>query len=163
MGRSVEFEDLYRSNYARVAAAAFLLIGDRDEAADLAQEAFIRAYERWRAVSRHPYPEAWLFRVVANLAISRHRRERLRARWVRTWGPAAAAAPAPEVSEPAVLAALKNLTDAQRAVVVLRYYADLSVDQVAEALGKRPGTVRALTSQAFSQLRPIFLMKGVHP
>jgi RNA polymerase sigma-70 factor (ECF subfamily) len=160
--RSAGFEDFYRSNFARLAAAAFLMTGDREEGADLAQEAFVRAYERWRAVSHHPHPEAWLFRVVANLAVSQLRRERLRSRWKRAWGSAAAAAPPHEVTEPAVLSALKDLTDAQRTVVVLRYYADLSVDQVAEALGKRPGTVRALTSQAFSRLRPILEAKGVH-
>jgi RNA polymerase sigma-70 factor (ECF subfamily) len=163
MNGSAGFEDFYRINYPRVAAAAFLLTGDREEGADLAQEAFVRAYARWRAVSRHPCPEAWLFRVVSNLAVSRHRRERLRFRSERAWSGWTTATPAPDGPEPELLSALARLTAAQRTVVVLRYYADLSVDQVSEVLGKRPGTVRALTSQAFSRLRPILVTKGVCP
>jgi RNA polymerase sigma factor (sigma-70 family) len=54
-----------------------------------------------------------------------------------------------------MLEALRSLTPSQRAAVTLRYYADWSVDEVARALGKRPGTVRALTSQAFTRLRAL--------
>jgi RNA polymerase sigma factor (sigma-70 family) len=52
-----------------------------------------------------------------------------------------------------LLAALRELSPAQRAVVVLRYYTDQSIEDVAQILGKRPGTVRALASQGLSRLR----------
>jgi RNA polymerase sigma-70 factor (ECF subfamily) len=144
------FERLCRAEYAGVVRTAYLITGDREEANDVAQEAFARAYERWNSVSGFDRPAAWVQRVAANLAISWRRRRK----WLST-------APLPDLGtggEPntdamVVLDALKFLTPAQRAAVVLRYYADQSVEDTARALGKKPGTVRALTSQGVARLR----------
>jgi RNA polymerase sigma-70 factor (sigma-E family) len=133
-----------------LARTAFLITGDREEARDLAQEALTRAIERWRAVSKLDSPEAWLQRVVANLAISSNRRRRH-----------LAALPIPpeqiasdlDTRDERLLEGLQQLTPAQRTAVVTRYYLDWSVKEVASALGKRPGTVRALTAQGIAQLR----------
>ena len=144
------FEQLCRDEYARLVRTAFLITGDREESLDLAQEALARAYERWPTVSRLDRPGAWLCRVVANLAISWRRRRRVRER------PAVQppqANDAIETPDPDLIASLKALAPAQRAAVVLRFYADLSVKETAQALNKRPGTVRALTSQGIAKLR----------
>lgn len=154
-----DFDALYREHFKAVLATAYLLTGNREQAMDLAQEAFARAYERWNAVSQHQQPAAWLQRVVTNLALSWHRRERVRRRPI----PLESHVHAPDVPEPAVLVALSRLSPAQRAVIVLRYYADQSVHQVAEILGKRPGTIRALGSQALARLRSLLEAKGVRP
>ncbi len=153
------FEDLYGRSFSRLFSTAYFLTGDREEAVDLTQEAFARAYERWRSVCQLAEQEAWLQRVVTNLALSWRRRERVRRRFA-----AYQRAEPPSVYEPdgAVTEALKSLTPAQRAVIVLRYYADLPVQEVADALRKRPGTVRTLTSQGLSRLRPLLQLKGVH-
>jgi len=143
------FELLCRDEYPRLVRTAFLITGDREESLDLAQEALARAYERWPTVSRLDRPGAWLSRVMANLAISWRRRRRVRER--------AALRPATntaiEAPDPDLIASLKALPPAQRAAVVLRFYADLSVKETARALGKRPGTIRALTSQGIAKLR----------
>ena len=128
---------------------AYLITGDREEAADVTQEAFARAYERWRSVSRMDRPGAWVTRVAVNLALSSRRRLRLRERPGRSRPSAEPTAP----FDPDLMDGLRALTPAQRAVVALRYLMDRSVEDVAHDLGKRPGTVRALTSQALQRLR----------
>jgi RNA polymerase sigma factor (sigma-70 family) len=88
--------------------------------------------------------------VVANLSISwRRRRRAVPEEHLEERGAVAD----PETSDVELMEALSFLTPAQRAVVVLRYYADQPVEAVARALGKRPGTVRALTSQGLARLR----------
>lgn len=148
--RREAFEQLCRREYPAVVRTAYLITGDREEALDVAQEAFARAYERWRGVSRMDRPGAWVMRVAANLALSWRRRQRVRN---RRPAPVVGTTPPPELPDPDLAAALLALTPAQRTAVVLRYYADLPVADVARALGKRPGTVRALTSQGLVRLR----------
>ena len=144
------FDRLCRTEYAGVVRTAYLITGDREEAVDLAQETFARAFARWRQVEQLDRPAAWLQRVAGNLSISWRRRQRFRSRLPL---------PADEVIEEStdrdleLLDALGALTPAQRAAIVLRYYADQPVDQIARALGKKPGTVRALTSQGLARLR----------
>jgi RNA polymerase sigma-70 factor, ECF subfamily len=143
------FEAMWQEHYGSVARSAYLALGDREEAADVAQEAFVRALQRWPDVRSLDRPEAWVHKVAVNLAISRRRAllRRLRApREVTSVSP-----PDPPRDDLAV--ALLSLSPAQRAVVALRFYLDWSVDDVASALGKRPGTVRALTHQAMQRLR----------
>jgi RNA polymerase sigma-70 factor (sigma-E family) len=146
-----DFEELYREAFADLFRTVYLIVGERQEALDLTQETFARAFERWRSVRSLNHPEAWLQRVAVNLAISWHRRRRRRGRL-----PEPREVPAfHEVAavDPDLAASIRALTPAQRAVVVLRFYADRSVDEVASTLGKRPGTVRALTAQALARLR----------
>ena len=152
MGRP-DFEALYRDLFPIVFRTAYLIVGDRQEAQDLAQEAFARAYERWRVVRGARSPEAWLQTVVANLAISSYRRRRVRERVARRTAEGVVAAI--DIPDPELMRALRTLTPAQRAVIVLRFFADRSIEDVAHALGKRPGTVRALTSQGLARLREL--------
>lgn len=144
------FEQLCHDEYPRLVRTAFLITGDREESLDIAQEALARAYERWSSMSRIEWPGAWLNRVVVNLSFSWHRRRRVRQRQaVQPAEPSVGI----ELPDPDLIASLRSLPPAQRAAVVLRFYADLSVEETARALGKRPGTIRALTSQAVAKLR----------
>ena len=150
--RRQAFEALWREDYARVFRTAVLVTGDRQEAADVTQEAFARAYERWRTVSRAERPGAWVQRVAVNLALTWRRRQRLRAR--ETSAQIGAGSPVDdELPDPDVFAALRALPPQQRAAVVLRHWLDLSIEETARTLGKRPGTVKALTSQGLANLR----------
>jgi RNA polymerase sigma-70 factor (sigma-E family) len=151
----VEPSAFCRELHPRLVGALALHCGDRDVAAELAQETLARVWEKWSTVERHEAPEAWAFRVAFNLAASRYRRRAAERRAHGRLG-------APEVHEPdaddalAVRAAVASLPPRQRAALVLRYFADLSVERTAEVLGCRPGTVKSLTSQAIASLRDRF-------
>jgi RNA polymerase sigma-70 factor (sigma-E family) len=149
--RRTAFETLWREEYARVFRTAVLVTGNRQEAADVTQEAFARAYERWRSVSQAERPGAWVQRVAVNLALTWRRRQRLRHREIALQPTAVAAEP--ELPDPELFAALRALPPHQRAAVVLRHWADLSIEETARTLGKSPGTVKALTSQGLANLR----------
>lgn len=147
-----EFVEFYEEWYGEVVRTVALAIGDRTHAEDATQEAFLRAFRRWRSVRTMERPGAWLLVVAMNAA---------RRRWRRA--PAIADAAVPErsvddhanlvVASVAVGDALATLTDRQRAIVVLRYLADLSTAEVARALRCADGTVRATLHQALTKLR----------
>lgn len=152
------FEPFVEQEYDRVVRTAYWMTGDRQDSLDLAQECFVRAYQRWTSVSTMDRPDAWLQRVVVNLALSERRRRRALG---RLHAPSEEATSAEvDAPDPALRRALLELTPAQRSVIVLRFYLDRSVDDVARDLGKRPGTVRALTSQGLSKLRAVLLTGG---
>ena len=129
---------------------------DRGVAEEVAQETLVRVWERWATVRSLPSREAWAWRVALNLTASRFRRHaaerRANARLVGRRGAAASWGPDP-ADGLAVRAAVGGLPERQRAVVVLRFYADLPVATVAEVLGCAPGTVKSLTHKAVAGLR----------
>ena len=129
------------------------LTGDRWLAEDLAQAALASACTAWRRVKRADDPDAYVRKILINAA---HRRFRQQQR--------AAAHPDradPQADDPAglagtrsdLVAALRALPARQRAVIVLRYWADLSDEQVAAMLGCSPGTVRSQAWRALVKLR----------
>lgn len=152
-----DFDSFCEEHFVSVARTAYLITGDAEEAEDLAQEAFVRAYERWGRVSDMDRPDAWVHRVATNLAISSWRRRRTRLRPVITTenidGPVA--------PDPILARALRALSPGQRAAVVLRYYLDWSAIEAAQALGKSASTVRVLTHQGLARLREL-LGEGVN-
>jgi RNA polymerase sigma-70 factor (sigma-E family) len=153
VGQTGDFEDFCRAEYDRVARTAYWLSGDRQEATDLTQEAFARAFQRWKKLRLLDRPDAWVQRVVVNLALSHLRRRRFLPRLVSSLPERAKFDPEPP--DPQLRRALLSLTDSQRVVIVLRYYLDRSIEEVARGLGKRPGTIRALTSQGLARLRQV--------
>lgn len=141
------FDDLVRAHHALVFAYARRVLGDEDAAVDVTQDTFVRAW-RYRASCDPPRVRAWLLGIAANRA-----RDALRARGAR---PAAlddpGALPAAGEAGLALLArgalrdevarAVEALPVDQREVVALRYLADLSYEEVAEALGLSVGAAR---------------------
>src|SRR5256885_12604254 len=126
------FEAFWRQQFPSIARASAGIVGNVEDGAEVAQEAFARAYQHWARVSRLDRPDAWVHRVAVHIAISRLRRLR---RSGITAGPLVAEPPREPDDE--LLRALRMLTPAQRAVVVLRFYVDLSVEDVARALRQR--------------------------
>ncbi|HVF04463.1 MAG TPA: RNA polymerase sigma factor [Frankiaceae bacterium] len=141
------FGDLYRDEYPAVARYAYRLTGDADAAAEIAQEAFTRLLARWIGV-REPRP--YLYRVATNLARDRwaSRTRELDARLLGV-GVSAATADGPDFS---VADAVDRLPARHRDVVLLHYFADLSVTDVAAALRRPAGTVKRLLSEARAEL-----------
>src|SRR5437016_4949281 len=129
-----------------------LAIGDRAHAEDATQEAFMRAFRKWRSVRTMDRPDSWLLVVAMNAA---------RRRWRRTPTMTAESVAEGSVDDHAgavvdsltLAEALDALTNRQRAVVVLRYLADLSTGEIARALGCAEGTVRATLHQSLTKLR----------
>jgi DNA-directed RNA polymerase specialized sigma24 family protein len=140
----VDFATWYRREHPRLASTLVIVAGDAGLAADAADEAFARAYERWGRVGLMASPGGWTYRTALNVLRRRRRRERLEATLLRRHptGPRSGGLLAPPSDwSPEVWDALRSLPRRERTAVALRYVADLSTDQIAEAMGVAPGTV----------------------
>lgn len=136
MNPELDLREVYAASAGRLVAQLYGMTGDFAEAQDAVQEAFARALARPAVLRRVDNPEAWLRRVAMNVARSRHRRRALFDRIVRSGRlPAAGAVPAISADHVALVAALQRLPRAVRETVVLHHIADLSVADVATALG----------------------------
>lgn len=157
MRRSVEslIEDLYRTRYAHFREALAPVVGDRDRAHDVVQEAFAQALRRSNELRKTESLPAWVWRIAYRIALDERR-----ARW-----------PIGDVGEevtileperhPELAAALRTLPSQRRLVLFLRYYADFSYAEIAEALDIRLGTVSATISQAQAALLDRLMNKEV--
>jgi RNA polymerase sigma-70 factor (ECF subfamily) len=147
-------DDLYTASYRRLVAQLYAVTGNRQEAEDVVQEAFMRALPRWEAVQGYDSPEAWLRTVALNLARSRWRRaKRGAAALVKHGVPDAA----PELSPDhvALMSAMKGLPEAQREALVLHHFVGMSVDEVAASIGAPSGTVKARLSRGRTALAAV--------
>jgi RNA polymerase sigma factor (sigma-70 family) len=142
-----DFTDWYRDHHRRVVATLTVVCGDRALGAELADEAFVRALERWDQVRSMANPAGWVHRVGVNLARSRARRRAVEQRVLGRLAAPAAVVDPPEL-RPEVWAAVRSLPPRERAAVALRYVADLPERDVADALGLRRGTVARLLHDA---------------
>jgi RNA polymerase sigma-70 factor, ECF subfamily len=141
-----EFDELYRGTVRRLIGQLYLLTGDADEAQDVVQEAFVRAWERRRQLADVSSPEAWIRVTAQRLAINRWRRRGLWSRLARRHGvPADVTGPSPDRT--AVVTALQRLPEVQRVAIVLHHLCDLSVEQVAAETRVAVGTVKARLSR----------------
>ena len=145
-------EAFCESNKERLVGGLTLHCGDRYIAEELAQETLARVCIRWRSVQRMANPEAWMFRVGVNLANSYFRHITAEIKAKQRLGPAANHPDADPFDAIAVRQALADLPRRQRSVLVLRFYADLSVRDVAEALDMPEGTVKTLTRRGLKRL-----------
>jgi RNA polymerase sigma-70 factor (sigma-E family) len=139
------FAWLFRDEYPAIVRTAYLMLGDREAAEDVAQEAFVRLYARWRRVSRYERPGAWVRRVAIRLASRARGRPRAA---TLTEGPAR---PEP-TTDPDLRLALLALPANQRAAVVLHYLEDLPVAEVAVLMGCAPSTAKVHLHRARKRL-----------
>lgn len=146
------FEAFFRAEHARLLRALFVVTGDRQEAEDLMQEAFLSVWERWERVRGMTDPVGYLYRTALNAHRSRRRRLLRAARRAMLGGPEADELTLAEARD-AVSRALGRLTVRQRAALVLTEMLGYGSEEAAAILGVRPGTVRSLASQARAALR----------
>jgi RNA polymerase sigma factor (sigma-70 family) len=147
-------EELYRRHAPDAVRLAYLLTGNAQVAQDLAQDAFIRLGWRLLHLRRPDAFGPYLRRTVVNLARMHFRRERTeRAALVRGGRRGLVASDHDVADREVIRRALRTLPDRQRVAVVLRFYEDLSYDQIAEILRCRPGTVGSLLTRAMQTLR----------
>ena len=148
------FEEFVHAAGDRIHRAAVLLCGDHHLAEDLTQTTFTKVYAAWPAVSGADSPIAYTRKVLLRTFLS-HRRLRRSAEWpVQTVPETRAEEPDPGTRLD-LLAALRRLPPPDRAVLVLRYWEDLSVARSAELLGIRETTCRARSARALARLRAL--------
>jgi len=148
--RARQVDEYFTAVAPKMRRTAFLIVRDWNTAEDMVQFTFVKLYVAWPRI-REDGLEAYARRALMNVCFShlrKHRRETV----------------SDEIADPAVGPATSNvdlsralalLPPRQRAVVALRYLDDLSVAQVADALGMAPGTVKSQTSRALTGLRAL--------
>jgi RNA polymerase sigma-70 factor (ECF subfamily) len=145
-----DFDAWYRSEHARLVSVLTLVARNVAVAADVTDEAFARAYERWARVRKMAAPNGWVYRTALNELRRRHRRAALEARVLRRVHADVSAPPADW--SPEVWDALSRLPRRERTAIALRYVADLSTDATADAMGVAPGTVGSTLHAARTRL-----------
>ena len=145
-----------RERVAALSRIAFLLTGDRHLAEDLVQETLLRVVGRWGRIAAGGDPDAYVRRALYHQHVSAWRRHRGRTERLETHPERAGPDEAGAVTDSlAVRAALATLAPRQRAVIVLRYFEDLTEAQTADVLGCRVGTVKSQTRDALARLRKV--------
>lgn len=140
------FEEAFPALKRLAFRVAYRILGDHGEAEDVAQESTARAFSRWRSVAG--YAEPWVARVAGNLSLDALRRRKRRPPETTT------TEREPDVASRLDLqAALKELPRRQREVVILRYMADRTIDDVARVLRCHPGTVKRAAHDGLATLR----------
>jgi RNA polymerase sigma-70 factor (sigma-E family) len=151
-----DFDDFVREASTGLLRTAVLLAPDRASAEDLLQTALVRTARRWSAASADPH--AYVRRVLVNLA-----KDGWRNRSRRPVEVAAGAGPEPRLDGPAeqvvlrdeIVRAVAQLPARQRVVLVLRYFEDRPVAEVADLVGCSEGTVKSQTHHALARLRAL--------
>lgn len=153
MATEQEFDDYFASRWQRLVRSAVLLGCEWSEAEDLVQSTMVTCLTKWSKVSAADDRDAYVHRILINTFLAARRR-----RWTGE-RPSAALPEQPVIDETvavdvadAVLRCLARLNDEHRTVVVLRYYAHLTEQQMAAALGVPAGTVKSRLARAVKAL-----------
>ena len=147
------FEDFFDLEHERLLRALYLVVGERQEAEDLAQEAFVKVLERWEVVRWMESPTGYLYRTAMNTFRSRYRRAVMAVRRIALLAPRQRNAFEDVEVTADVRAALTALTPRQRAAIVLTELLGYSGEEAASVMGIEASTVRALTTQARTRMR----------
>ena len=153
MATDEDFRGFFAQHYERLCRLGFLLTADPAQAEDLAQDALVRTWRRWRLVGKPDNPETYARKVLVNRHRSLLRRALVEARYRYRDHPTEGSGD--EHREDAIMlwAATRRLPLRQQAVLVLRYYEDLSEAEIARVLGIPAGTVKTLARRGLARLR----------
>jgi RNA polymerase sigma-70 factor (sigma-E family) len=157
------FEEYAAVSWSTLYRSAYLLAGNHADAEDLAQQTLIKAHRAWAKVSASDSANAYVRRILTNTFLSsrRPRARRLELltddapEWGGATGTAGGAAGTPGTSDErmALWPHVRELPRQQRAVIVLRYFEDLSEAEIAETLGCSRGTVKSTAHRALKSLK----------
>jgi RNA polymerase sigma-70 factor (sigma-E family) len=151
-----EFADFFAATWPRLYRTTYAVTGDPGAAEDALQSAYAKAYASWRRVRAADRPEAYVRRMALNEVLTVRRRAWWRAERPHAVPPEPAPLRSPHADtddHDAVWQAVVALPPRQRAVVVLRYYEELSEAEIAEVLGCSRGTVKSQAADALAKLR----------
>jgi RNA polymerase sigma-70 factor (sigma-E family) len=147
-------EELYTAHAQRAGRLAYFLVGDRELAQDLVQEAFLKVFGRWGNLRESHSFAAYLNRTVVNLANKTHRRRRIERRYLEKQPRIEAVVPTRDYETADDLwRRLQSLPQRQRTAIVLRYYEDLTEHQAAEAMGCSETAIASLVQRALGVMR----------
>lgn len=149
-----DFRDFMHARWPAMVRLAYALTGDLGHAEDVAQAAFARAYASWPRIVKTRSPESYIRRIVVNENLNRFRKHRVTERLTDAppeYGTPDATTESDERA--ALIAALQRLGPRQRAVIVLRYWLDLTEVEAADTLNISVGTVKSQASRALASLR----------
>jgi RNA polymerase sigma-70 factor (sigma-E family) len=153
--REDDIDTFLAARWSSLFRLACLLTGSPTDADDLLQESLVKVYLRWARISRTQVPEAYVRRIMVNTLVSRSRRPYKRRELLDGTVPAVAAG-SPEdgvLDRTRVWPLVCALPVRQRAVIVLRYYEDLSEQEIADVLGCSTGSVKSQAHDALASLR----------
>lgn len=160
-----QLDELYLAAYPRLVRVVGVIAGDRQEAEEAVQEAFVRLLGRWDSVRRYDDPEAWVRKVAVRQLSNRRRKLRngqaALARAAGSSAPAALAEPGPDGDLVDLRRALAQLPLEQRQALVLHHLVGLDVRTVARELDVPVGTVKARLSRGRAALAPL-LQEDTH-
>ncbi len=150
---AVDVEQFCLRAFPRLVRTLTVVTGDPLLADEVVQEALARAWQRWDRVGSLESPEAWCYRVAANLATSSFRRRAAERRALARLPHEPRLVGETEISDEPLRTAMATLPEQQRWVLALRYLADCSIEQTASILRIAPGTVKSTTSRGLEALR----------
>lgn len=156
-GDMAAFELLYTKYYDKVFAIARGILMDHDEAADAVQEVFTLVYRHLGRFDRRSKFSTWLFRVAVNRSIQEARRNKHKSKHVELKEAFAAEAPEREEhDDPRVQASMAQLAPADRALLVLFYWEELSLQEIADSIGCNVNAAKTRLYRARERFRAIF-------
>ena len=162
MNVDADFAEFVEARWGSLYRLAYLLAGSSAAAEDLLQTSLEKAYVHWARIGQMDYAEAYVRRILANTLVSGQRRAWTRERASdRLPDIAGDSIELPVLDRSLLWPLVCALPTRQRAVVVLRYYEDLSEAQIADALGCAPGTVKSQASAAIAALKRALAASGV--
>ena len=149
---AAEFDAFYTGSFRRVVAQVTAMIGNREEAQECVQEAFVRAWSHRHQLDQAHSREAWVRTTAYRLAVSRWRRDQLAKRSPDRALQVPDQQTGPDEARVALMTALARLPEEQRRALVLHHLCDLPVRQVAAEVGVPEGTIKARLSRGRAAL-----------
>lgn len=151
-GNSADFDRLYKTSYGKILGTLTTVLRDRSAAEDCAHDAFERAFAKWPTWQPIAPPEAWVFRIARNAAVSHQRKSRIREvdEVIRRLG---VPIPRPQESDRDLRLALQQLPAKQAQAIVLRHYHGYTNRAIAHALHVPEGTIASRVRGASARLR----------
>lgn len=152
-----EFTEFAAGMIRRLRKTAYLMCGDWHRAEDAAQDALVKVYRRWHRINRERGLKSYAHQCLVTAVLDQSRKPWRRERLVEADEPLPSQADPGRVVDDRLLVvqALAALPPSQRACVVLRHYADLSLEQTADVLGIGTGGVKSQTSRGLARLREL--------
>lgn len=147
------YEEYVATRWATLYRTAYLMTGNHADAEDVVQTALVKVYAAWSKVTAADAPESYVRRILTNTFLSSRRPLRVTRERLVDQLPETSVTPAGSEDRLSIWPHVASLPPKQRAVVVLRYYEDLSEQQIADALGCSTGTVKSNASLALKSLK----------